>query len=157
MIDGGGYMWTNSKQSLYNMPSTEEGEVYDSGYGNEGDGYARITLLSAQMAEFPVSNIKTSKGTFSTEFSPSNTTYYVQLDSEDINVDVSIVLADDEAVIEEGSEGSLIIPSGKYEHNIKVTGADGTEYEYTIIFIREPSSYKYLEEITIDGNLIKKN
>ena len=72
MIDGGGYQWTTSKQALYNMPSTVEGENYASGYGKNGDGYARISLLTAESVEFPISNITTSKGTFNTEFSPDN-------------------------------------------------------------------------------------
>lgn len=79
MIDGAGYKWTNTKQSLQNMPSKTKGEVYTSAKGNTGDGYARITLLSADMSEFPIKNIKTSKGTFSKAFSPDNTTYYVEL------------------------------------------------------------------------------
>jgi hypothetical protein len=154
MIDGAGYQWTSSRQSLYNMPSKVDGEVYSSGYGNSGDGYARITLLSADEIEFPISNIITNKGTFSREFSPDNTTYYVELDSEDINVDVSLELTDENVIVEDGSEGTVTISSGKYEHKIKVIGTDGTEYEYTLIFVREPSSYQYLEEITIDGVLI---
>jgi hypothetical protein len=137
------------------MPSKVDGEEYASGYGNSGDGFAKITLLSAEMVEFPVSNIITSKGTFSTKFSPDNTTYYVELDSEDVNVDVSLELADENAIVEEGSEGTLTIPSGQYKHTIKVNGGDGTEYEYTLIFLRKQSSYKYLEEITIDGTLIE--
>lgn len=154
MIDGGGYQWTTSKQALYNMPSTVEGENYASGYGNNGDGYARISLLTAESVEFPISNITTSKGTFNTEFSPDNKKYYVELDSEDVNVDVSVELADDSYIIEEGSTGTITIPSGKYEHKIKVTGIDETEYEYTLIFVRKPSNYKYVDSITIDGTLI---
>ena len=155
MIDGGGYQWTSSKQALYNMPSTVEGENYASGYGNNGDGYARISLLSAESIEFPITNIITSKGTFNTVFSPDNKTYYVELNSEDVNVDISVELTDDSYTIEEGSTGTITIPSGKYEHKIKVTGIDGTEYIYTLIFVREPSNYKYLDAITIDGNLIE--
>ena len=154
MIDGGGYRWTSSKQALYNMPSIQEGENYESGYGNDGDGYARITLLLAENIQFPISNITTSKGTFTRTFSPDNKTYYVELDSEDTTVDVNVDLVDESAIIEEGSTGIVTIPSGKYEHKIKVIGIDGTEYEYTLIFVRNPSNYKYLDKITIDGTLI---
>lgn len=155
MIDGGGYQWTSSKQSLYNMPSTVEGETYASGYGNKGDGYARISLLSVENVEFPITNITTSKGTFNKTFSPDNKTYYIELDSEESELDVFVNLVNDSYTIEEGSIGTIKIPSGKYEHKIKITGVDGTEYIYTLIFVREPSGYKYLDAITIDGNLIE--
>lgn len=154
MIDGGGYQWTNAKQGLYAMPSTVQGETYTSGYGNTGDGHARITLISAETVKFPVSDIKTNKGTFSKAFTPDNLQYYVELNPEDVEVEITVELADEDAIIEEGSTGTFEIPSGKFEHKIKVTGSDGTEYEYTIYLIRKPSDYKYLKSITIDGEEI---
>lgn len=74
---------------------------------------------------------------------------------EDYNIDISVELLNTEATIEEGSVGNFTIPSGRYEHKIKVIDIDKTEYEYTVIFIRKPSEYKYLEGITIDGNVIE--
>lgn len=151
MIDGGGYEWTNTKQALRQMPSKVEGEYYESSYGNAGDGFARITLLSAEIGEFPVANIITSKGAFSKEFSPDNSIYYIELDSEETTVEVSVELNEENAIIESGSEGTIIVQPGQNEHKVKVIAEDGIEYEYTLIFIREPSDYKYLDSITIDG------
>lgn len=79
MIDGAGYKWTNTKQGLYNMPSKIKGEVYTSAKGSTGDGYARISLISADLVNFPIKNIITSKGKLSKAFTPDNTTYYVEL------------------------------------------------------------------------------
>ena len=44
MIDGAGYEWKNERTSLCSMPSTVDGETYEAGKGNPGDGYAKITL-----------------------------------------------------------------------------------------------------------------
>lgn len=155
MIDGGGYQWLTSSQGLLEMPSVTRGEKYQKGYGNPGNGHARITLLSADKVVFPISDIKLSKGSLDKAFSPDNKTYYVELASEDINVDISLEIADENAIVKEGCTGDTIIHSGKYEHKILVTGSDGTEYEYTVIFLRPASSYQYLESITIDGKEIE--
>ncbi|MDO4967236.1 MAG: glycine-rich protein [Candidatus Saccharibacteria bacterium] len=44
MIDGAGYKWTTSKQSLQQMPNPSGG-YYASGVGHSGNGYAKITYL----------------------------------------------------------------------------------------------------------------
>lgn len=44
MIDGKGYSWTNTKGALQLMPKPTGG-YYNSGIGNEGNGYARITYI----------------------------------------------------------------------------------------------------------------
>ncbi len=44
MIDGNGYLWTNTRQSLMIMPNPAGG-FYASGAGRIGNGYARITYL----------------------------------------------------------------------------------------------------------------
>lgn len=42
MIDGHGYRWTSSKQSLQRMPKPNGG-YYSSGYGHSGSGYCKIS------------------------------------------------------------------------------------------------------------------
>jgi hypothetical protein len=42
MIDGFGYTWTNTKNSVIQMP-TPNGNLYPIGQGHEGNGYATIT------------------------------------------------------------------------------------------------------------------
>lgn len=45
MIDGQGYNWTNEKGSQQKMPNPSGG-TYDTGKGQTGNGYAKISLLS---------------------------------------------------------------------------------------------------------------
>jgi len=44
MIDGNGYQWTTTKDSLQQMPNSTGG-YYESGKGHTGNGVAKITLL----------------------------------------------------------------------------------------------------------------
>ena len=44
MIDGAGYVWTNTKGTQEQMPNPEGG-YYDLGRGHSGNGYARITYI----------------------------------------------------------------------------------------------------------------
>ena len=44
MIDGAGYVWTNTKGALQQMPNPSGG-YYASGVGHSGNGFARITFL----------------------------------------------------------------------------------------------------------------
>ena len=44
MIDGNGYQWTNQKEGYIGMPSHSDDSIIT---GNTGNGYARITLISA--------------------------------------------------------------------------------------------------------------
>ena len=46
MIDGSGYSWTNTKGSLQQMPTINDG-LHESGIGNSGNGSAKITIISA--------------------------------------------------------------------------------------------------------------
>ncbi|MBQ6449366.1 hypothetical protein IJJ08_00465 [bacterium] len=45
MIDGAGYLWTNSRNDLEAMPNPAGG-YYASGVGHTGNGYARITFVA---------------------------------------------------------------------------------------------------------------
>jgi hypothetical protein len=49
MIDGSGYTWTNTKASTYgtNVMPRPNGGNYEPGYGNTGNGYAKITYLGS--------------------------------------------------------------------------------------------------------------
>lgn len=51
MIDGSGYKWTTTKGALEQMPNPNGG-YYESGTGNSGDGYARITILIDGVYEY---------------------------------------------------------------------------------------------------------
>lgn len=48
MIDGAGYKWTNSKSTSEVMPNPNGG-TFQSGTGNRDNGYARITIISADI------------------------------------------------------------------------------------------------------------
>lgn len=45
IIDGHGYSWTSQRGSQTKMPSQTYGKFYETGKGNPGDGYARITYI----------------------------------------------------------------------------------------------------------------
>lgn len=51
MIDGSGYKWTTTKGDLELMPNPNGG-YYESGFGNSGDGYARITILIPESYDY---------------------------------------------------------------------------------------------------------
>ena len=45
MIDGRGYKWSTKSDAITPMPNPSGG-YYNTGVGNEGNGAAKITLLS---------------------------------------------------------------------------------------------------------------
>lgn len=59
MIDGSGYKWTTTKGALEQMPNPNGG-YYESGTGNSGDGYARITILIDGVYEYKASSTSNS-------------------------------------------------------------------------------------------------
>ena len=55
MIDGGGYVWTNAKGSLQQMPNPSGGS-YASGVGKTGNGAVRISYVSATSIKLTYNN-----------------------------------------------------------------------------------------------------
>src|SRR5574344_2712133 len=119
--------------------------------GNDGNGYASITLLQPTTVDY-VTTISVSNATLSPSFASTTYSYDVLLDSENSLVDISAPLIDSANTIT--GVGTYSIPSGASSHSITITNQYGYVQVYTINFYRPASSYKYLKDITIDGTSI---
>lgn len=124
------------------------------GAGGNGTVTKTQLVLEEEFLNPTLSLIEVDKGTITPVFTSSNHDYYVTLDSESSNVNISAELTNNENTITYGV-GNFNIPIGTSEHTIVITSKIGIISTYTIHFYREPSSYKYLNGIKIDDKEIE--
>ena len=124
------------------------------GAGGNGTVTKTQLVLEEEFLNPTLSSLEVDKGTITPAFTSNNHDYYVTLDSESSNVNISAELTNNENTITYGV-GNFNIPSGTSEHTIVITSKIGIISTYTIHFYREPSSYKYLNGIKIDDSEIE--
>lgn len=118
--------------------------------GNNNNGYAKITIVEIDNSEPLLSNITVTNGTFNQEVKPEIYEYDVSVDSEQVKVDVDATTLYEEHTIFKGI-GEITLKAGVNVHYIGVTSQTGEIGIYKLNINRPASSYKYLENITVDG------
>lgn len=163
-VDPGGSSGGGSVNIFYGMIETEGTVTAEGGArrcitscnGAGGNGTVTKTqlVLDEEFLNPTLSSLSVDKETITPSFTSDNHDYYVTLDSESSNVNISAQLTNNENTITYGV-GNFDIPIGTSEHQIVITSKVGIISTYVIHFYREPSSYKYLKGIKIDGNEIE--
>lgn len=120
--------------------------------GKGGNGSVTLTqiVLEEEFLHPTLSSLEVEGQTMYPTFDPSTHTYGVTLDSETSTVNINATLTNDENTITSGV-GPTDIPIGTSTHNVVVTSKIGIIETYSIEFYRPPSGYRYLKNITIDG------
>ena len=149
---GGNYSNTGTVSAAGGAKINGEG-----GQGGGAGGAGKVTatqlILDEEFLNPTLSSLTIDKGVLTPKFDSNTKEYAVTLDTEDSVVNVNATLTNEENYITSGL-GAIDIPSGIFEHNVVLTSKIGIVETYKIVFYRQPSSYKYLSGITVDGNEI---
>ena len=150
MIDGNGYSWTNEKTNLELMPNPDGGE-YASGYGNLGNGFAKITNLIEGDDNNYLADLTLSAGNF--VFDKNVLEYDISLDEDDTLLEVRGIPEHINAIVLGNDTYEIAV--GDNVVNISVTAVDGTTRIYTLNINRPMSSNSNLKGIKINGELLE--
>ncbi len=137
MIDGRGYKWSTKSDAISPMPNPSGG-YYNTGVGNEGNGAAKITLLTVLSDNNFLDNIILDDGKVDIPFDTTKEDYEINLDDTHLTLKVVAIPKDKEAEVT-GIE-TIPLPPGENKHEIVVTATDGSIRVYTLTINREPSS-----------------
>ena len=134
----------------YGVGTRSGSERSNGGSGGAGTVTYTELVLEEEFLNPTLSSLEVENQTIYPIFDPSIQQYGVTLDSEHSTVNINATLTNSENAITSGV-GSFDIPTGISTHNVVVTSKIGMVEIYSIEFYRPPSSYKYLDDITIDG------
>lgn len=132
----------NSAMPSYNSTSSMT--------GNNGNGYAKVTVLELDNRLPKLKSLTISNGTMKQTFDPDTYTYDIYLDSERPNITISGEPLLEGDVIFRGMD-SLSTKAGTTKHHIGLINELGNITVYTLNIHRPASSYSYLDDIKIDG------
>lgn len=124
------------------------------GAGGAGTVTTTQLVLEEEFLHPTLSNLEVTNQTIYPSFDSKTYNYGVTLDSETSTVNIKANVTHDENSITSGI-GDIDIPIGSSTHNVVVTSKIGIIQIYSIDFYRPPSGYKYLKDITINGNSIE--
>lgn len=110
---------------------------------------ATITSLTS-FETSAITNIKIENGNMTREFSPAETDYYIELDSEEPYPTIIIETIGENIEVEGGLTQTIETKPGETIKEIKAIDEYGFEYEYTLHFVRKPSSDSFLKSILVD-------
>ena len=134
----------------YGVGTRSGSERSNGGSGGAGTVTYTELVLEEEFLNPTLSSLEVENQTIYPIFDSSIQQYGVTLDSEHSTVNINATLTNPENTITSGV-GSFDIPTGISTHNVVVTSKIGMVEIYSIEFYRPPSSYKYLDDITIDG------
>jgi len=134
----------------YGVGTRSGSERSNGGSGGAGTVTYTELVLEEEFLNPTLSSLEVENQTMYPTFDSSIQQYGVTLDSEHSTVNINATLTNSENTITSGV-GSFDIPTGISTHNVVVTSKIGMVEIYSIEFYRPPSSYKYLDDITIDG------
>lgn len=134
----------------YGVGTRNGGEKANGGSGGTGTITYTEIILEEEFLHPTLSSLEVENQNIYPTFDSNTHSYGITLDSEHSTVNINATLTNEENSITSGI-GSFDIPTGTSTHNIIVTSKIGMIEVYSIEFYRPPSSYKYLDNITIDG------
>ncbi|MDE5830906.1 MAG: cadherin-like beta sandwich domain-containing protein, partial [Clostridia bacterium] len=120
--------------------------------GNNGNGYARITVVSFDDEFAKLSSLDVENGLFNQAFNSDIYEYDVQVgaDNYKVNITASTLFPEPKNVIFRGI-GETTLLAGVNTHYVGVVSDTGNVSIYRLNIYRPPSSYPYLEDIKVDG------
>lgn len=134
----------------YGVGTRNSSERSNGGSGGTGTVTYTELILEEEFLHPTLSSLEIENQNIYPTFDSNTHKYGVTLDSEHSTVNINATLTNEENSITSGI-GNIDIPTGTSTHNVIVTSKIGMIEVYTIEFYRPPSSYKYLDDITIDG------
>ena len=151
MVDGNGYVWTDTK-------TTSTYDIYKDYNGTDREGYAKISLLSLPSDDNYLTSITSSAGTFEEDFEPTKETYNLILDAYTSKFTLNGILSDPEASVTGLNEYSIALGETK-KIQINVVSTSGKLRTYIVNAERrniDTSAHSSrLKGITIDsGNYV---
>src|SRR5574344_2838708 len=151
----GGYTANVSYQSAGTGGSGYIGGVTDGSMTNgsrAGNGYAKLTLVSYSDTDARINAVDFSTGTFSQQFDKDIYEYTVNVDSEITSLTINATPYLSTATI--SGIGDYTIKVGTNDIYLNATAESGDIKTYVFHVIRNASSYKYLNDIKINGTSI---
>jgi len=117
--------------------------------GHPGNGYARITIPYQESENNFLDGIISNKGVLTPEWDYNEDTYYLKLDSDEVEINIEGVPADGKASVV--GNGDYIIEAGTTEIQLVVTAENGYTKTYTVVVTREIDTNSIPRNILING------
>lgn len=121
--------------------------------GNDGNGYAKVTIIDVDSRTAQLDSLTLSKGSLDKSFNSNTYEYNVILNSEDYNVTIDATTLNSNDIIVSGV-GDFTFKPGTTTHEIILISSTGDINIYKLNVTRPASTYKYLNDIKINGNSI---
>lgn len=121
--------------------------------GHPGNGYAKITIPYQESENNYLDGIISNRGVMTPEWDYNTDTYYLELASDEVQINIEGVPADGKASV--AGNGDYIIEAGTTRIPLVVTAENGYTKTYTVVVTREADSNSKPKNILING-LIKE-
>ena len=118
--------------------------------GNNNNGYAKVTILELDAGHPQLKSLSVSNGTFKQTFDSNTYSYDVYVDSETTKVTIDGEVLNDDDIVFRGF-GEVTLKAGENKVHIGLVNDLGNVTIYSVNIHRPQSSYKYLDDIKIDG------
>ena len=122
--------------------------------GNNNNGYAKVTILELDAGHPQLKSLSVSNGTFKQTFDSNTYSYDVYVDSETTKVTIDGEVLNDDDIVFRGF-GEVTLKAGENKVHIGLVNDLGNVTIYSVNIHRPQSSYKYLDDIKIDGKSIE--
>ena len=114
-----------------------------------GSGYARITLIEKLNTNPKLASLEFEHGIMNRKFDPDVYEYDVVFASDDSTTNITAIPQDTTSTVVGG--GAYNVEAGTHDLVISSTSESGAIALYLVHITRTPSSYKYLNNILVDG------
>ena len=118
--------------------------------GNNGNGYAKITILSLDVGYPNLETLTIDNATIQPDFDPETFEYNVYVDSENYHITIDGTPLHDDDLIFRGLD-TIDLKSGVNKHVIGLINDLGNVSIYSLKINRPASPYGYLQGIKVDG------
>ena len=117
--------------------------------GHPGNGYAKISIPYQESENNFLDGIISNKGVMTPEWDYNTDTYYLELPTDEIFINIEGVPADGKASVV--GNGDYTIEAGTTEIKLVVTAENGYTKTYTVVVTREADTNPNPKEILING------
>ena len=143
----------STEESTYTVNTTNVNASPIPKFAKTGDGYVRIKLIKFGETDARLSSITVPDATFDQTFDPDTYAYNLTVDADHYEIDVDAVALKDTTVVT--GTGTFPLEVGMNTITLTGTAESGDTTIYTLNVYRPASSYKYLEDITVNGTSLE--
>ncbi len=123
--------------------------------GSTSHGYARISLVRADPSDKTLSDLYVVGGELVQNFNANRVEYDIVLQPDQIEITLYATPNDPDALLKGDISKPLTVPVGTHEFIFTVVSPNNSEKNYRVYTHREPSSYRYLDNILFNGRGIE--